>query len=436
MSRQKLFDEFVLGQDARCRFTADTHVTQCNNNILVVGGTGSGKTTSVSEPLLLHMKHTNPIVSISKKDLFDEVAPVLRRRGYQVNVIDFTGVMPDSLIFDPLAACLTEQDVSNLAKSIAWAEAGGNTRIQDPYWYTMPQEMLETILLMVYKGYYGERSMQCVLDIVNRLDGSAGVEIDPLGDEESKAEKFRKHPFDHAVIQHKEDEPALYHCWIEGFRHNADNTRHCLYSTFKSQMDAVFNSAIRRDIKTGKTFSFSSLLQPRTALFIYNSPVDPTQKTLLSLFYSQLLRQLFLYAERQQDGVLPVPVQLICDDFATGMPIPEFSRYLSVFRAKGISALLLIQSETQLCSLYGRSEAQTIINNCDTYIYLGGMDVQTCQSVALRFDMPMAEVLQMPVGRELYFHRGQRPVSTKRLNLYEDSVYCSLVRAPSSQREQ
>jgi len=136
-----------------------------------------------------------------------------------------------------------------------------------------------------------------------------------------------------------------------------------------------------------------------------------------------MFKPLFELAERREDGTLPHPVYVLCDDFATGVPIDHFQDHISIFRAKGISVTMLIQSETQLASIYRIDNAKTIINNCDTYIYLGGMDIITAKAIAERMDCPYTDILNMEIGRELLFHRGRRPLCTKRYDLFHDPLY-------------
>ena len=91
------------------------------------------------------------------------------------------------------------------------------------------------------------------------------------------------------------------------------------------------------------------------------------------MFYAQAFKQLFEFAESRSSGRLPIPVHVLCDDFATGSRILNFPEFISIFREKGISVTLLVQSESQIESMYSPEDATTIINNCDTYLYMGGM---------------------------------------------------------------
>ena len=157
------------------------------------------------------------------------------------------------------------------------------------------------------------------------------------------------------------------------------------------------------------------------------SPVNPALNCVINLFYGHAFKELFEFAEDRPDGKLPVPVHLLADDFATGCPVPLFDEYISIFREKQISVTLLIQSESQLQALYG-DRAVTIINNCDSYVFMGSMDLQTARNISLRADLPLEEVLYMPVGRQILFRRGQKPVFTERYDILHNELYQSITR--------
>lgn len=169
--------------------------------------------------------------------------------------------------------------------------------------------------------------------------------------------------------------------------------------------------------------NFCDLASKKTILFVTTSPVNPSLNCFVNMFYGHVFKQLFEYAENQVTGTLPVPVHVLCDDFATGSRILNFSEYISIFREKKISVTLLLQSESQLESMYGSDQATTIINNCDTYLYMGGMDLRTAQNVSLRLNAPLDEVLYMPIGQEILFRRGQRPIVTQRYDIRKNSLY-------------
>ena len=208
----------------------------------------------------------------------------------------------------------------------------------------------------------------------------------------------------------------------DAYINGSDQTSRSVMMSLQTPMTHVFTQAIRSFLKNPREFSFEKLLEPKTVLFVYTSPVNTALSPFISIFYQQMFKSLFELAERREDGTLPQPVYVLCDDFATGVPIDHFQDHISIFRAKGISVTMLIQSETQLASIYGTDNAKTIINNCDTYIYLGGMDIATAKAIAERVDWPYSDVLNMKIGSELLFHRGQAPLITKRYDFFNDPL--------------
>ena len=141
------------------------------------------------------------------------------------------------------------------------------------------------------------------------------------------------------------------------------------------------------------------------------------------MFYGHAFKELFEYGEEQPDGILPVPVELAADDFATGCPVPMFDQYISIFREKRISVTILVQSESQLSSIYGENETTTIINNCDTYIYMGSNDLCTARNISQRVNLPLEDVLHMKLGKQILFRRGAKPKIGQRYQIFENELY-------------
>lgn len=175
-------------------------------------------------------------------------------------------------------------------------------------------------------------------------------------------------------------------------------------------------------ISRKKKISFEEIAKQKTVLFVSTSAVNPALNCFINMFYGQMFKQLFEYAENRPSGQLPIPVSVLCDDFATGSRVINFAEYISIFREKGISVTLLLQSESQLESMYGSDDCTTIINNCDTYIFLGGMDLTTGRHIFERLNSPLEDILYMPIGQEILFRRGQKPIICKRYNILENEL--------------
>ena len=195
----------------------------------------------------------------------------------------------------------------------------------------------------------------------------------------------------------------------------------------RTPVDSVFTTDIRSFLKNGKQFEAEWLLQKNTALFICMSPVSTAHRRFATLLYSQLFKNLYELAERQDDGRLPHPVNIICDDFSTS-PIQGFPDMISIMREKNISTTILLQSLSQLEHTYGSASAITVCNNCDRLVYLGSNDLSSADEISRRADAPLLDVLNMPLGQEYFFERGRYPILTKSYDIFADATYKEMLK--------
>ena len=191
-------------------------------------------------------------------------------------------------------------------------------------------------------------------------------------------------------------------------------------------MGMLLAAVVCRSVCRGGSPAVSVMLAvlPLASCLVVTDTVPSWEGLFLLLFTAAVL--LLTGTLRQEDpeqanrltlmGAVPVAVRFILDDFATNCRIEEFPRMISSIRSRGISAMLMLQSEGQLKEGYG-SDGRTIIGNCDTYVYLGGNDVETARAVAERCDLPLRSLLYMPVGECWIFRRGQEPVKAHTLDL-------------------
>lgn len=435
------------------------------NNILVVGGTGAGKTIGVAYPMLMHLRYGNAVGIFTKRGMTDSIRQLLKKRGYRIYEIDFSNPETSPFGYDPLKHCLDDTDLMALSHSIIWGKKKEDD-VREPFWNNSAESLLLPVLRYVHKGLYNEGNR--LLDAVKLLDSIPGTsfadwrkgrdpfdmedggyifsshdrrhELEQLSEEEllEEYEKKGKDVFEEEDPHHRKllmreikrlmDSDARDAGAWDAYINGASETRQSVMMTLQTPLMQVFTHAIRSFLQNPREFAFERLLEPKTVLFVYTSPVNAALNRFISIFYQQMFKCLFELAEQREDGTLPHPVYVLCDDFATGVPIDHFQDHISIFRAKGISVTMLIQSETQLASLYGTDNAKTIINNCDTYIYLGGMDVTTAKAIAERMDWPYSDVLNLKIGHELLFRRGQKPLSTKRYDLFHDPLYAECQR--------
>lgn len=400
---------WTLGEG--CTISTDSTLTQRNNNILVVGSSGSGKTMSYAEMCLLRARDTSRIVTLSKRRLVQRYAPYLAARGYRVYDLDLSDITASPIAYDPMCYTRTTRDITYLAQSIVMANPrkAGNKNA-DPFWDDAAVSLLSA--LIAYELHIKSRpSFADVCELFARL------RITEKGD---AIETTLDDLFDR--LAREEGTDFACQCW-KTFRFAPMRTAGSIYSSLSVTMDTIFSPEYRTAMREKPSVDLRALGQERTVLFVTTSAVNPSVNAFAGLFYSHAVKELFEYAEGREDGVLPVPVHLLCDDFAVGAQIPSFAQYISIFREKGISVSILLQSESQLRAMYGDADAVTIINNCDRYVYLGSMDLVTCRSIAERMSLPLADVLYLPLGQEFLFERGTRPCVTERFHITEDEEW-------------
>lgn len=409
MKENRNADRMILGENAV--FSTDSLVTGLNNNVIVCGTSGCGKTMSIAEPRLLETFNSSMIITLTKKRLAKKYREEFRRRGYDVLDLDFANPGESTAAFDPLHYVNSYEDITFLAKTIVESDGGTRGMENDSFWENAAESLLsaEIAYILMTKE---NATLNDVLDfhdhlqIINKGTESIATSLD---------EKFRQlekfHPNCFAV-----------RCW-NSFSQMPPRTARCVYGTLNSSIDTMFTPEIRASIRSMESLDFERLGKRKTVVFVTTSPVNKAMQSFINMFYGQAFKDLFEYAESLPSGVLPIPVHILCDDFATGGRVMNFADYISIFREKRISVTLLIQSESQLVGMYGESDATTIINNCDSYVYMGSMDVRTAHSVGLKLDVPTSDVFRIRPGTEAIFRRGEDPIITSRYHIQEDEAW-------------
>lgn len=401
-------DRMILGENAV--YSTNCSKTGLNNNVLVCASSGAGKSVSIMEPRLLETFNSSLVVTVTKRRLVDKYKEVFKERGY--NVLDLNFVAPEAsmVAYDPLAYINSYSDITFLAEAVVKSNHRKESSHADPYWDEAGTSLLSSLIAYVLMTE-DKPSFASVLKLVDGLN----VQESGSGITTSMDAKFER-------IAKKDSNCFAVTCW-NSFKILPIRTAGCVYGTLNTTIDTIFSPELRKMISDKKNIDFEQLATKKTILFVSTSAVNPSLHCFVNMFYSQMFKQLFEYAESLPSGKLPIPVSVLCDDFATGSKIQNFPEYISIFREKQISVVLLCQSESQLERMYGYEDAITIINNCDSYVYMGGMDLKTGQNISMRLNAPLEDVLYMPVGQEIIFRRGSRPLVTTRIDLSNHKEY-------------
>lgn len=404
----------ILGENQY--YSRNCYETQLNNNVVVVGTSGAGKTRSIVKPNLLQATGSY-VVSDPKGNLAKEMGPYLESKGYRVLCLDF--IHPEkSMGYNPLAYCRTTKDIQKLAYILVYEmnQSNGNSRkggSYDPFWDESSVMLLSAII-----GYLKEK------ELYDKEKGTllSVLELIKMGNRVASSSSPRgKSMLDEVMKKHKEKMERLNeHSWAFD--------RYCEYNTAPDKTHATINVCAIAKLSTIDTLEtrkmlfnndidFSSVGQQPTALFVQVSDTDRSMDMLANLFYSQLMNELCMYADDKcENSCLPVPVQFILDDFATNVRIDNFQNIISNIRSRGISAMIMVQSESQLVAIYG-DNSKTIIDNCNTYVYMGGSDPEQAKKIAMRANKPVSMILKMPIFTSWIFRRGQEPVFCNNFDL-------------------
>ena len=391
----------ILGQNQY--YSLDCYKTQLNNNVLVVGTSGAGKTRSIVTPNLLQATGSY-VVSDPKGTLYTKYKKRLEKEGYVVKKLDFTEP-ENSAHYNFFKYIRNTQDIVKISHMLIYQKKSGGH--MDPFWDEAAQLLIQAMI-----AYLREATpvKDHNLASIQRLVSMCQLEGDM---------DFGKTPLDEMIMSHGKKNPESYALSAyTKFRVAASKTLRSILITVNARLGSYDTPELGMMMKKDD-IDITSIGQRKTALFVVVSDTDRSLDGLVNIFFSQAMNELCRYADKEcEDGRLPIPVRFILDDFATNCKIEEFPRMVASIRSRGISTMLLIQSEAQLKEGYGADD-KTIIGNCDTYVYLGGNDVDTAKSVAERCDVPLRKILNMPVGTNWIFRRGQEPVNAKNFDLEE-----------------
>lgn len=412
-------DKVCLADGLVC--STDFRETGINDMVLVVGTTGSGKTTSYTESRLLHTFDTSLIVPLAKGRVKTEYASLFKDRGYKVIDLDFANPDKSDYGYDPMDYIKTNMDEMNQAKAILCGASDRSKDAQhsgsyDPYWDFSTINVIAAIIGVVRLNAMAEGKRPSFYDVIRFADSIKAVNSE-------RNDSSLKTNVDSVFEKAEELCPGNQACRLWQSLSVPPKTGNTILGMVKGAIAKTFSENVVKVLRKENRIDFRALGREKTIVFITTSPFDTGMGSLINIMYTDLFRSLFEEAESREENRLEIPVHVICDDFACSGRIADFEKYISIFRAAGISASLLLQSESQLSAMYGNGSAQTIINNCDTYLYMGGRDDATCTSVSRWINKPVSRVMSLPPEYVYVFRRGMKPMEAKRYQTYEDALY-------------
>ena len=338
-----------------------------NKNILVIGGSGSGKTRFFVKPSLMQM-HSSYVVTDPKGTVLVECGKLLQRGGYKIKVLN-TINFRKSMKYNPFAYIRSEKDILKLVNTIIANTKGDGEKSGEDFW--VKSERLFYCALIGYIWYEAPEDEKNFTTLLEMINASEAREDDP---------EFQS-PVDLMFERLEEKDPEHFAVrQYKKFLLSAGKTRSSILISCGARL-APFDIRELRELMESDEMELDTLGDRKTALFVIISDTDDTFNFVVSILYTQLFNLLCDKADDVYGGRLPVHVRCLLDEFANIGQIPKFEKLIATIRSREISASIILQSQSQLKAIY-KDNADTIVGNCDTTLFLGGKEKSTLKEIS------------------------------------------------------
>ncbi|KAA9236065.1 VirD4-like conjugal transfer protein, CD1115 family [Lactobacillus jensenii] len=338
-----------------------------NKNVLVIGGSGSGKTRFYVKPNLMQM-HSSYVVTDPKGTLVLECGKMLNENGYDIKILN-TINFKKSMKYNPFAYLRSEKDILKLVQTIIANTKGDGEKAGEDFW-VKAEKLYYTALIgyIYYEAPEEEKNFKTLLDMIDASEVREDDEtyMNPIDRLFEALEK--KDPSHFAVKQYKKYKLA------------AGKTAKSILISCGARL-APFDIRELRELMSEDELELDKIGDRKTALFVIISDTDDTFNFVVSIMYSQLFNLLCDKADDVYGGRLPVHVRCLLDEFANIGLIPKFEKLIATIRSREISASIILQAQSQLKAIY-KDHADTIVGNCDSTLFLGGKEKTTVKELS------------------------------------------------------
>ena len=355
----------LLTQQVRIGLDGRKH--RRNINVIVIGGSGAGKTRFYGKPNIMQA-NTSFVVTDPKGEILRDTGHLLQDEGYEVRVLDLIS-MDKSHCYNPFVYLKDDNDVQKLVTNLFKATTPKNAQSQDPFWDTAASMLLLALIFYLkYEAPEEEQNFAMVMEMLRY--GSVSEE-----DEEYIS------PLDSLFYDLELREPNhIAVKYYKNYHSGSGKTLKSIQITLVARLEK-FNLESLADLTRTDELELSMLGEKKTALFALIPDNDTSFNFLVSILYTQLFQQLFFLADHKYGGSLPVPVHFLMDEFANVSLPDDFEKALSVMRSRGVSVSIILQNLAQLKKLFEK-EWESITGNCDSFLYLGGNEQSTHEYVS------------------------------------------------------
>lgn len=338
-----------------------------NLNTLVCGGSGAGKTRFFCKPNLMQC-NTSFVILDPKGEILRDTGNLLKEKGYEIKVLDLI-TMEKSHCYNPFVYLQSDNDVQKLVTNLFKSTTPKGSQSQDPFWDTSASMLLSALIFYLhYEAPEDEQNFSMVMEMLRA--GAIEDEEDPRPSplDELFAELELKNP-EHIALK-----------YYRSYHSGSAKTLKSIQITLAARLEK-FNLESLASLTITDEMDLTSLGEKRVALFALIPDNDTSFNFLVSILYTQLFQQLFYAADHIYRGSLKVPVHFLMDEFANVSLPDDFDKILSVMRSRGVSVSIILQNLAQLKALFEK-QWESIVGNCDEFLYLGGNEQSTHKYVS------------------------------------------------------
>lgn len=355
----------LMTQNVKIGLNAKKH--RRNLNTLVCGGSGAGKTRFYCKPNLMQA-NTSFVILDPKGEILRDTGGLLKAKGYEIRVLDLIS-MDKSHCYNPFVYLQSDNDVQRLVTNLFKSTTPKGAQAQDPFWDTAASMLLLALIFYLrYEAPEEEQNFPMVMEMLR-----AGA----IEDEEDN----RPTPLDNLFSDLEMENPdhiavKYYHNYHSG----SAKTIQSIQITLAARLEKFNLESLAAMTQTDE-LDLPSMGEKKVALFALIPDNDSSFNFLVSILYTQLFQQLFYSADHVHGGSLPVPVHFLMDEFANVSLPDDFDKILSVMRSRGVSVSIILQNLAQLKALFEK-QWESIVGNCDEFLYLGGNEQSTHKYVS------------------------------------------------------
>lgn len=355
----------ILTQHVRIGFDGKRH--RRNLNVLVIGGSGAGKTRFFVKPNVMQAAECSMVILDPKGEILRDTGQMLLDKGYSLRVLDLIS-MERSHCYNPFVYLRDDNDVQRLATNLFKSTTPKGAQSSDPFWDTSAQMLL--LALMFYLKYEAppdEQNFAMVMEMLRA--GEMDEEDNAPSALDSLFSDLRQTDPGHIALK-----------YYDAYHSGAAKTLKSIQITLAARLEK-FNLESVEKLTITDELELNTIGEKKTALFAIIPDNDTSFNFLVSILYTQLFQQLFELADNKYGGSLPLHVQFLLDEFPNIAMPDDFQKILSTMRSRGVSVSIILQNLTQLKALYEK-DWESVVGNCDEFVYLGGNEQATHKYVS------------------------------------------------------